>query len=146
MWDFWVQKYHGVMAYTQRDLYSERGLIYGFVWTLVIWWAYRRGAYIRGVSEVYGREAWVAQAVSALCLLPLKLSLASDVSYERVPAVSLSCASRVFLRVLRFFSLSKINVNRTSEGPSFISIHITVMCHPRKIKTLASLEGQPFSC
>ena len=54
-------------------------------------------------------EARVAHAVSALCLSPLKPSLVSEFSCERVPAVDLSCASRVFLRVLRFSTLFKIN-------------------------------------
>ena len=52
--------------------------------------------------------------------------------FERVPATDLSCASRVFLWVFRFSSLSKINVNRTPGGHLFVSIHIAVMCHPRK--------------
>ena len=51
--------------------------------------------------------AQMAQAVNALCLSPMKLSLVCDVSCERVSAVDLSCASRVFLRVLRFSSFSK---------------------------------------
>ena len=41
------------------------------------------------------REARVAQAVSALCLSPMKPSLVCDVLRERVPAVDLSCASGV---------------------------------------------------
>ena len=56
-------------------------------------------------------EARVAQAVSALCLSSLKPSLVCGVSCERAPAVDLSFASRVFLRVLRFSSLSKLNAN-----------------------------------
>ena len=42
-----------------------------------------------------------------------KLSLVRRVSCERVPVVDLSCAPRVFLRVLRFSYLSKINAYRT---------------------------------
>ena len=60
----------------------------------------------------------MAQAVRALCFSPLKPSLVGDVSCERVPVVDLSSASRVFVRVLRFFSLSEVNANRTSEDTS----------------------------
>ena len=43
-------------------------------------------------------------AVHVFCLSPLKPSLVCSISCERAPAVELSCASRVFLRLLRFSS------------------------------------------
>ena len=51
-------------------------------------------------------EARVAQAVRALCLSQPKPSqvCTCDVSRERVTAVDLPCASRIYLRVLQFSS------------------------------------------
>ena len=53
----------------------------------------------------------MAQAVSALCLLPLKKAKPNLVCvfHMRISVIDLPCAPRVFLRVLRFFFLSKIN-------------------------------------
>ena len=46
-----------------------------------------------------------------------------EIHVNWVPIVDLSCASRVFLRVLRFFSLTKINTSR-HYGPTVIGLYL----------------------
>ena len=66
-------------------------------------------------------EARVAQAVSAVCLPPLKQSLVCGISCERIPAVELSYALRVFSGYSGFPPSLKLTQNRTIEGHEFIS-------------------------
>ena len=69
--------------------------------------------------------AMVEQAVSALCLSPLRKADESDLSL------------RVFLRVLRFFSLSNINTLRPrSHGTGSVWSPINL----KSLKTIMTLE------
>ena len=94
---------------------------------------------------VFGEHGWrkrVAQAggASGWRIVPIatektKPSLVGHVSCARVPRVNLSCAPRVFLRVLWFSSLSKVNTHRTHSRAPY-----TYRYWPVNVKELAKLN------